>query len=106
MNFQPLSIKPNNLRLQQPHFGHLSTAATVRILVILMNLRVFLVSLLPALRSSQSVNSHTNKQAERLALKKESNPKVAFNTIAAAHPEGEDLVPNVLLEDDEVPDRV
>ena len=41
MNFQPLSIKPNNLRLQQPHFCHLSTAATVRILLILMKLRVF-----------------------------------------------------------------
>ena len=31
INFQPSSVKANNLRLQQPHFGHLSTAATVRI---------------------------------------------------------------------------
>ena len=31
MNFQPLSTKANNLRLQQPYFGRLSTAATVRI---------------------------------------------------------------------------
>ena len=34
MNFQPSSAKANNLRLQQPHFGRLSTAATVRVLVV------------------------------------------------------------------------
>ena len=34
MNLQPLSAKATNLRLQQPHFGLLSTAATVRILCV------------------------------------------------------------------------
>ena len=33
MNFQPSSAKANNLRLQQPHFGHLSASAAVRFLV-------------------------------------------------------------------------
>ena len=31
IDFQPSFAKANNLRLQQPHFGHLSTAATVRV---------------------------------------------------------------------------
>ena len=31
INFQPSSAKANNPRLQQPHFGHLSSAATVRV---------------------------------------------------------------------------
>ena len=32
IDFQPSFAKANNLRLQQPYFGHLSTAATVRVL--------------------------------------------------------------------------
>ena len=39
--FQPLSAKANNLQLQQPHFGRLSTAATVRFPVVLLGVWIF-----------------------------------------------------------------